>query len=390
MDRKRFFTHGIYAGVLALVLLTGCAGVPKQTTLMGQAERVDISAREMRIRLYDYQSHFASVVEQAADEIDARSYDPAIRHNTLLWKANAIPTMQEAAFQPDPLGAYLDAWIFTAQMAQFFTDGVGQDLFGPWQHIALTASQKLLSDVEATALAIAGDISRPQEIVAGYIGDNPLDDLLFTRESSVAFWAAAAGSDVQGGLSAVGNIDQSFSDLLDRLRIYGKGLPKQSRWQAQLVLADFLAENDIQAFLAEVDTIRIDVNRVADDFDLLLAMVAGMYAASLDSMQIASTHFMSEMDNQRIAISDHLRTERIATLAALHQEREVAMTDMESFTERTLVTAALHMEDTIDHFMWRLAQLAGGFLVVGLFIGAAIATWLNRRKHGNSTTPALG
>ncbi len=370
-------------GSLILLSLAGCASAPKESGFIAQAEGVNITSRELRVRIYDYESRFAARVEEAADRIQAASADPAVRRNALLWKMNATSAIQEAVFQPDPLGGLLEAWVLTVQMEQFFREGIGREAFGDQQELAISVAQNLVADIEniARISAVSGDISKIKENVYDRVRSHPLDDLLFARETTVAYWAEYTGKDQRGGLAAVSSMEESFKDLLDRMRIYGNDIPKQGRWQAQLVLEDFLAENQIQDFFQEIETIQGDVNRLADDFDVFLAMVGGMYAGMVDSLTTQSELMMAFVETQRLDTLEQLRAERLAVMQDLQSERDAVMTQVDDLTLRITEAAAVRMEKVIDHLVWRLAQLMIGFLLLGAVVGTLVFHLNSRRQR---------
>jgi hypothetical protein len=71
----------------------------------------------MRVRLYNYLSLFASVVQSTANEILGNEDASDIREAALRWKINAIPAMQKAIFQTELIAAWGDAWGLTVEMA---------------------------------------------------------------------------------------------------------------------------------------------------------------------------------------------------------------------------------------------------------------------------------
>jgi hypothetical protein len=112
--------------LLALVAGPACGGKRVRTPYMETADQVTVTAAELRVYVYDYASLFASAVEATADEILSREDDPGVRAAALRWKINALPRMQRAVFQTDPLAALQEAWGLTFQMLHFFEKGRGR------------------------------------------------------------------------------------------------------------------------------------------------------------------------------------------------------------------------------------------------------------------------
>ena len=132
------------AWALTFGMFAGCMNVRSADGLLEQqAPTARLSSRKLRVLVTDYVPQFGHRVEQAADEILAQSSDPHLRRNALLWKSNAIAACFRAASRPDPFGAYLDVWILTRQMTQFFEQPSAHPVFGPWQARALETSRQL-------------------------------------------------------------------------------------------------------------------------------------------------------------------------------------------------------------------------------------------------------
>ncbi|MCE9625867.1 MAG: hypothetical protein K8R69_10525 [Deltaproteobacteria bacterium] len=95
---------------------------------MTKIQGLDLTAEQLRLQVADFVVVFGGMVERGADEIIENSDSPKAKENALLWKANAIPVCQMAAFQFDPMVGLLDLWAFSSQMTEFFENGKGAHL----------------------------------------------------------------------------------------------------------------------------------------------------------------------------------------------------------------------------------------------------------------------
>ena len=93
-------------------LASACASTapPQRSVLQEKIGTGDVSATELRLRLYELPGQLGAVIETTADRIRAESTDPGVRHRALLWKADGIPALYAAALRPDPLAGALDLW----------------------------------------------------------------------------------------------------------------------------------------------------------------------------------------------------------------------------------------------------------------------------------------
>jgi len=224
--------------VLFLALLPalgGCSSAPpRQTELMQNIEGVEISTREMQVRLYAYSSVFSAKVERAADEIYVGTDDPSIRVNALAWKIHAIPAMHNQIFVEDPLVGAVNAYALCRQMTIFLSpSGAGAEVFGDQQVIARAAAdsvERAVVDLMVFAKS-GGDISEIRTLINDFAEAFPLDSLNFARRSSNGFMAPALAGESVGGLAAAAAMNEQLRVFNDRVAIYAEAVPKQLRWQ---------------------------------------------------------------------------------------------------------------------------------------------------------------
>jgi hypothetical protein len=65
--------------------------------------QTDVTRYELRLLVYDCASYFSAVVGGAADTIVEAEEDRDVQKAALRFKIHAIPAMQKAVFQSDPL-----------------------------------------------------------------------------------------------------------------------------------------------------------------------------------------------------------------------------------------------------------------------------------------------
>jgi len=135
----------LFSLILALSI-SSCAKSPVRTPTMEQ-RGIEFTTAGSKVRIYDFQSLFASVVESSANEIMENEEDIQIHESALRWKVDAIPATQKAVSQADPRAAFGDVWGLTAEMLLFFEEGAGKDLFGDSQSVAVDASRFLESEM---------------------------------------------------------------------------------------------------------------------------------------------------------------------------------------------------------------------------------------------------
>jgi hypothetical protein len=353
-------------------LSAGCAGkAPQQTGLM-QAMEVEASSVELRVRVYSYTAEFIDTIETAADEIIASSPDPQVRYNALTCKAYATAAVTRAVFKNDPLAGLIDAWVLSAQTLDYL-EREGANLFGEHESVALAAARTLTKQAAAVASTAAReqDLSKPQQFVDDWVRDHPLRSLRFERESPVVQWAALAGKEQVGALSSVSSMEATLNELSNRLTLYADYLPKQARWQSQLLLDDFFGESRTDSFFADVSSIELSALRIANVIDSLGVVLQRIQSGSED-LDARFSFLFEEVDRQRLATLQQLDQERETVTADLRTERDVTLRDVDALTTRTLAEASTTINATIDRFFLRAAQLAGAILVAVVVVIVAL------------------
>ncbi|UCH85370.1 MAG: hypothetical protein JSW50_06700 [Candidatus Latescibacterota bacterium] len=374
---KILFTWSVIA-----VAAIGCSKPAKQTALMTEVGDLDISARELRVRTYAFADHFAGGVEMAADEIILQSDDPAVERNALIWKINVIPEMHKAAFQIDPFGALIDSYALCAQMTQYLSEGAGKDLFGEWQPIAIEASKQLETDVIAIGmLAARDDMTDGIEFIAGWVEKYPITSPTFTRESTIAHWAAYTAEEGKGGFAAIASFEESLSDLSERMRIYGAHIPRLAQWQAELLFAEISDRQDVTQFKDDVSSVEQSVQDVRDVFVDFPGIIEQERVALFKELDIRIARLTELLEKERMTIMDGATDERIAVLDALHKERVDVMSEISELMQATMTESRRPLTEVIDHFFLRLVQFSVAALLV-----LVVLRWVDLRMRKRSSS----
>ncbi|MEN8006881.1 MAG: hypothetical protein ABFS42_07670, partial [Candidatus Krumholzibacteriota bacterium] len=233
--------------------------------------------------------------------------------------------------------------------------------------------------------SVSGDVSKLENKLENWVGNHPLKDLGFIRESTTPLWAEYA-SESGGGFAMVGRMEVSLHDLLARVDILSENLRKQARWETQLLMGEAMADGEFGEFLARVDSIEVNIDRIRltlDDLEPILArqvaalMITGGELAERE-MELAREMWAVERDTL-FARMAAIQAETFALLAA---ERALILQEVEASAGRTVDRSLERTRSLIDHLVWRLAQLvAGGILVLALLVFGA---WRFRSRKGSA------
>ncbi len=366
--RRRLHPHPALLLAAALAAAACSTAPPKQTAYMSTVENVVMTSTEFRLHAYGYAERFSADVERAADEILAGTEDADVARNALLWKMNALPAIHVAVFQSDPLIGFLDAWTLTVQMREFFTTGAGRDAFGPLQSIAVEASEALERRVGGivASVTVSGEAPEGERIVRAWADSHPISSMEFLRETTADQFADVLGQSQAGGLAVLGNLAMQASDMSERLKYYAAAMPKQIRWESQLVLLELLDEADVQEFLGNVESIDRSAFRLAEFADTVPALVGDQAAFAVDALSGELLASLREVDRQRIETLEALTAERITVMEQVGNELIAMMDQVAAIADSTLRRAPVAADEVVDYAFRRALVLLALIFVGGL------------------------
>ncbi|MBZ4334436.1 chemotaxis protein [Corallococcus sp. AS-1-12] len=363
--------------VLLAALCGGCASLePQRSELATRVGRSDLSVAVMRTRVRDLARRFSGLIEAMADDLAARSGSPPVASAMLRFKANAVPAVQSALLQPDPMAALIDTWALLAQLE----DSLPRAAVGASPELLAQAHDSLValeSEVEAEWRVVTGreDVTAARDQVHAWAGEHPLTGPLVTRVSTTALLASL--TDVTGGglRSTAAGLVEDTRDLTARVDLYATSLPRQARWQAELVATDALHAPSVQAAVAELGR-TVDlldrVGAVAADTPALIERERRAVLAALRSERLGLQEFVT---GERQAVLADVGRERQAVVDALHAERVATLQQLDGLARGWVDHAFDRLGPLVDRvFLWLtllVVLLGAGGLLGGLLLTRA-------------------
>ena len=386
-----------FAITSVLMAMVGCRTTPNRPPLTSELSRQDVSSAQVNYQLFDFMTGFSRGVEGAADRIASGSLDATGRRNALLWKLNAIPACYLATEHSDPLAMLVDLWALCLQQTAYFESGAGKDLFGSQQALAIRASRRLEREISG----IATNLMKPEVLVPArqeilqWAAEHPLEDHLFARESIMAVLAEAFPDRPQSIFQTLNTVQGELADLKGRLALHMDHLPRQARWQAEL-LAHQAAGPLVGAQMTNA------FRMVAQEREAILAAINRQRIETLEVLRAERVAALQSVSDQRVATLEETRkimkemlaetgrladTQREAVLQAVSAERKAILTELraEPITLRhdvePLVTSAM------DRAFARLFLLLGISYVVLLVTALFCFALVKRHRRQAVTTP---
>ncbi|HEY7697422.1 MAG TPA: hypothetical protein VIE88_03360, partial [Vicinamibacteria bacterium] len=221
-------TRSLAATLTVAVGISGCAKAPPPRTPAMSELGVHQTTAEVRVLLHSYLRWFTTQVVATADAIVSNESDLEIKESAIRLKVAAIPSMQAAVFQRDPLAALVDTWALTAALARFLESGEGGALFGASQPTALETVRQLEVEIRTIAENVVGQqkAEEVRPVLERWVQEHPIHDLsLGMRAAGTGAASTAAAAWGTSGLQAVGQIDETARELSDRLTVYAEQMP---------------------------------------------------------------------------------------------------------------------------------------------------------------------
>lgn len=331
---------------------------------------VQVSAAELRLVLYGLAEEFHTAIRNAANEILADTEDPDIYRAALKWKIDTAANIGLTAFSLDPLVAYYDMWVLAIQMTEYYETGPGRSQFGGYQGQVVAVSSDLEQRAETifAGLIEGDDLERTRQRVREYAEANPLQGLTLARETASSEFARQLADSRASGFSAIGDMNQQFADVTERMKYLAAGLPSRFRWESELMLNDFVKKIEFEESMSDVTDIKEAALRIAvigDDFERILN---DQRIAMSEMMLVEMDAAFADIERQRLETMELITAERVAIMDAVVAERILVMGEFAALTDSAFAATPVIMNDAVDRLYDRLLIL----LLVALGGGAAL------------------
>jgi hypothetical protein len=383
-----------------MLVLYGCSsGTTSKGALIKSSKHVESSAAELGARDQSLLGRYSAEIETAADKIIFESPSPITRRQALVWKAEAIPALQTSLLNIDPLAAAIDTWAFIFQMQAYMNQPKVKQGWGEFYPVVTETLNRMESEMEQLLRTVApsGNMDAARQKVESWAKENPIEVSLADRKSADADLIQRTDQSDLRARASLKAITESIGDLTARMDSFNTYLPKQARWQAELMLSDLARNPQIDAAMSNAAALSSTLEKTSGSIEQIPEFVGQLQKTTLANIDTQRVDTQGFLRQERLQTLDAIKQERIATLAALRSERLAATADFRG--ERQIVLDALHNEqaaimndldstsekwlasfDTrarglIDHFFLRGLELV--LIVVAL---CSLVAWLLMRR----------
>ena len=319
----------------------------RKSSSLKSTENVQSSAPELSSRNQSMLALYSAQVEVAADRIISESPSPDAKRQALVWKAEAIPIMQTSLLNTDPVAAVLDTWAFIFQMTAYMERPAVKQKFGDSYPIVTETLRNMDAEMEQLVRlgAPTANVADLRQKVATWAEAHPIQAGLLGRPSADPDIVRKVEQSDLGMTASIKTLAEGLGDFTARLDSYNVYLPKQARWQAELLLTDFTHDPQISTALSNLATLSDNAAKASGTIEQMPALV--------DQTRKA---FKADMDGERLSAQAFFQEELARTLYALHQERTATVAALHD--ERLATTAEIREERRISMEQLRAQEIA--------------------------------
>jgi hypothetical protein len=279
-----------------------------------------------------------------------------------------------------------------------------KDGLGPFSQVPPEALRTMESEMEqlVRSAAPSADIEDIRRRVRTWASEHPIQAGLSGRKSADSDLIHSTYEGDLGALSSLRALQEGLGDIAARLDSYNSYLPKQARWQAELLANDLSRDPALGMAASNFAILAKAAQQTAGNLDRIPQMAGKarqLAIADVEQQRQAAQFFLTgererladEMTQQRIDAFADLRGERLAATADLRAERQIvidavhaeevgAMSDLREFSQQTLNDFDRRSSRLADHFFWRGVELV--LLTLALsFTGA----WILLQRFSSRT-----
>lgn len=377
MFSNRLLSYLLLIGFMSFLTPYLVLGQKKTKTTTVKEATKELDTRAIRTHTNEIFTRMAGNIEELADGIFVKTNDIEIANRALIWKISAVGAAQHAFFDTDPIIALLDAYGFAIQQEEFFTSGNGKSLFGPHQPEVVAFASELHFDLKTNIEDICSEHNYECNVIETielWAKENPVESLYFNRHSVIESMADVIGPFKTGLGKSVVELTESIQDMSSRMNIYSQFLPKQIRWEMQLVIVQL----EMKQLL---DTAMSTMTQINELSDIMPGKMDSLLAVSMLEMHLITEIAMNSISEERLAMQDwaSVITDTMTGLmlnesshweSIINQQRELAF----SGAGEMVKASTEPMQEIIDHAFWRGLQL----LIIAIIL-ATVAYMLVRK-----------
>lgn len=244
----------------------------------------------------------------------------------------------------------------------------------------MTNSQALELRLAAIArdLVPSSQLSKMESFMKDYVANFPLRAISFEREPVAARWEDFTGK--PPSIVPAGTTSEALSDFGDRIQMIGQQVPEEVRWR--LSLESDAMEQSLARTGVTLDRLDDAMKRIGDAAAASPATISNAvteirvgFLPVLEKLQSQWGTTITTLQQERVALSQNIATERAEIMKAVDQQRAAIMKETQEMTrdaiDRSMNQVRGLVRDILFYAVILVALILGLPFVIGLFLGRA-------------------
>jgi hypothetical protein len=340
-----------------------------------QRAQFDLNSYYIAMNVNELLTAYTSRIEFQMDSIMAMEESADVRTRQLFLKSTLVTLISQTAFHSDPLAAAIDSWAMCYQLADYFETSDCAEEYG----MACPAMRSLfLNYASRYDTGLSDHISEEdQEGLRKFAANYPIIDSYLTRRSIIYEISSYISNEQLRLKTGLINMNALVRDVSNQLEYYSTVLPKQTMWQMDMRLGEFI-QSDSMALL--MNDLRRTLNATASllekseellqyNRDTILSNVDYQRRVTMASISRERIEALNAISAEREAVLQSFRTERIEAQQFMQQQREFLSEDMTKMTTGALEQSTGVGKALVDYVFLRILILTG---ILGILVFAGI------------------
>ena len=308
----------------------------------------------------------------------------------------------------------MNLWILNKQSLELF-ERQDAPLFGDETSIAIETSYQLETAFGQVLEKIGKDFPIGEVFATRFAEDYPIENLYFDRASIAEHYTDYIEKVNIGNRDlkqVVGDIDGQIDQFQKLSALYAEFLPKQARWQAELLALETIPNGAMETVLVDLNSAtesarlvteviteipslvereRIELKQtITDERTATVAALGELQSKTVHDLQNERRIVIDELQKERAAVFQELEKERIAVLNAIDAERIAATQDFSQLSQDLFdqfdrsadqkLNQATEKAMRLTDYVFKKATQLGLILVGFLFV----AFWFSKRRRNSA------
>jgi hypothetical protein len=187
-------------------------------------------------------------------------------------------------------------------------------------------------------------------------------------------------------MASIKELAESMGDLSARLNSYNLYLPKEARWQAELLVADLERDPQVSSALSSLGAIASIAGKIDNERLSIQDFVRRERLQTLDNLQQQRSATLAALHAERLGATADLHAERLGATADLRKERQTllnalradevsALAEIKATSEQDIKSLGNKSHDLIDQLFVRAVEL----MLLTLVLSSVVA-WIFLRR----------